>query len=85
MKDEGKTKEQLIKKITELRKRIAELEGHNVTGKKAGEQIAKVKSRLHYLFIAAPAVIYACEPFGNYAAERGVGLVIQDFLRGAEV
>ena len=62
MKDEEKTKEQLIKKITELRKRIAELEGYNAVRKQAGGQIAGIKSLLHYLLIAVPAVIYACEP-----------------------
>jgi diguanylate cyclase (GGDEF)-like protein/PAS domain S-box-containing protein len=87
MKDERKTKEQLIKNITELRKRIAELEGYNVVRKQAGGQIAGIKSRLRYLLIAAPAVIYACEPFGDYTAtfiseniKEQLGYMPQEFL-----
>ncbi len=46
MKDENKTKSQLIKKLADLRKIISELEKSEVKRKKAEEELQKLKDEL---------------------------------------
>lgn len=87
LKDHKKTKEQLIQEVTKLRTRIAELESRNGKSMRSEAGITGVKSRLHHLLIASPAVIYACEPRDKYATtyvsdniREQLGYEPQDFL-----
>ena len=52
----------------ELEKRVKELEKALVRHKLAEEALQKSEARLYNLLNASPAVIYVCEPVGNYAA-----------------
>jgi len=54
MKDEDKTKEQLIIELVELRQRIAELEALETDSRKAQEEIARAKAYLDNSLSSAP-------------------------------
>jgi len=52
----------------ELEQRVKELEKAVVRHKLVEETLQKSKARLQNVLSASPAVIYVCEPVGNYAA-----------------
>ena len=65
---QGKTKEQPISELAELRQRIAELETAKAERKPAAEELRATKERLQYLVSSSPAVIYTSKPSGDYGA-----------------
>jgi PAS domain S-box-containing protein len=68
MRDEDKTKKQLITELAELRQRIAELEASETKRKRAEEQILVANERLQYLLSSTSAVIYTARTSGDYGA-----------------
>ena len=69
MKDERKTKKQLIAEMVQLRQRVAELQAEEEEDhKQVEEALILARARLEHLITHSPAVIYACEPSGDYAA-----------------
>ena len=68
MRDQKKTKEQLVKELAELRQRIIELEAAEAERKPAAEELRATKERLHYLVSSSPAVIYTSKAYGDYGA-----------------
>ncbi|MFH1673536.1 MAG: PAS domain-containing protein, partial [Pseudomonadota bacterium] len=68
MRDEDKSKEQLINELEELRQQAVELQKREVERKRAEAFLSLSRSRLHHLLISSPAVIYSCKPTGEYPA-----------------
>jgi len=67
MKREEKTKEQLVREVTELRHRLARLEEVEAERNRVQEVLLETQLRLHHLLSSSPAVIYTCKPFGDYS------------------
>ena len=87
MKDEDKTKRQLINELAELRKRIIVSESIKVDSKQAKGQIRIADKRLKYLLPSTTAVIYTAKVSDDYAAtfistnvQQMVGYEKQHFL-----
>jgi PAS domain S-box-containing protein len=91
MKDEDKTKEQLIGELLELRQRSAELEASEAQRRRAEEELRSSEERLRILFEYAPDAYYLNDSKGNFvdgnkAAEELVGykreeLIGENFLK----
>ena len=58
MKDEYKTKKQLINELTKLRQRITELEGSKVELKRAEEALQRQREELQIILDSVPAMIF---------------------------
>ena len=65
-KDNHKTKDQLIKELAELRRRVSESEGLKAKCKKAEEAARVAQDRLNDLLSSSPGVIYRCKPSGDF-------------------
>jgi len=69
MKDEDKTKEQLIEELATLRLQHAmEKKEQDAAHTRFDEQILLANERLHYLLSSTSAVIYTAKPYGDYGA-----------------
>jgi len=66
MKDEDKTKEQLIEELAALRQRTMEKKEGDAERTRLEEQILLANERLHYLLSSTSAVIYTAKPDGDY-------------------
>ncbi|MFC2005465.1 PAS domain S-box protein [Chloroflexota bacterium] len=78
MKDESKTKEQLIKELAEIRQRLAELETSETDHKQAWEEMKSLVEQQNILFEYAPDAYYLNDlkgtfVDGNKAAEEMTG------------
>ena len=91
MKDENKTKEQLINELGEIRQRISELETFEIERRKTEEAIQKSEDKYRTLIEECPVGIYYSDLngtflYGNEEAERIVGykreeLIGKNFLK----
>jgi PAS domain S-box-containing protein len=87
MKDELKTKEQLLNELLEMRQRIAELEALETERKRAEEALTEERNLLRTLIDNLPDYIYAKDTesrfvLGNIAAAREVGATTPDEMLG---
>jgi PAS domain S-box-containing protein len=87
MKDENKTKEQLINELAEMRQRIAELEASETERKRAEEALTEERNLLRTLIDNLPDYIYVKDTesrfvLGNIAAVREVGATTPDEMLG---
>ena len=85
MKDEEKTKDQLIDELLELRQRISELEKEITDSLGAGDVMCESEERLKTLFECAPDAYYLIDMQGNLvngnrAAEEIIGYKIQELI-----
>ncbi|HWP45734.1 MAG TPA: diguanylate cyclase, partial [Candidatus Limnocylindrales bacterium] len=62
MKDEAKTKGQLVNELTELRRRLAELEVREMERKKREEALRESERRFHQMAENIPAVLWMVDP-----------------------
>lgn len=67
MDDERKTKDQLVKELIELRKRINLLEASEAERKAIETELTGTRQRLQYLLAISPAIIYTTHASGDYA------------------
>lgn len=61
MKDEGKTKEQLVNELVELRQRITDLEASETERKQAEEELRESEEKYRSLVVHAPGVIWTTD------------------------
>lgn len=66
MDDERKTKDQLVKELIELRKRINLLEPSEAERKAIEAELTGTRQRLQYLLAVSPAIIYTTHASGDY-------------------
>ena len=66
MKDEGKTKEQLIDELAKMRQRIAELESSEIERKQAEKTLQKSEKRFRDITENALEWIWECDTNGKY-------------------
>lgn len=67
MDDERKSKDQLLKELIELRKRIALLEAAEAERKAIEAELTGTRQRLQYLLAVSPAIIYTTHASGDFA------------------
>jgi len=90
MKDEDKTKEQLISELVELRRRITEPKTSEIEHKRAEETLRESEQRFRELAESLPEIIYEIDESGNLTFLNRVGLEVlgcsqQDFKQGLNV
>jgi PAS domain S-box-containing protein len=67
MTDDGKTKEQLIDELAELRQRIRAMEAADAERQAIETELKATRQRLQFLFAVSPAIIYTTQASGAYA------------------
>jgi PAS domain S-box-containing protein len=68
MKDNEKTQKQLLKELTQLRRRIAELDQSEIEHKRDKQTLQTANERLQYLLTTTSAAIYTSKTSGDYGA-----------------
>jgi len=85
MKDEGKTKDQLIKELTEIRRQVAELKMGETLSKQMEADLRESERRLHDIIDFLPDATFAIDRNGkviawNHAIEEMTGIKSKDML-----